>query len=183
MFKRAWCQIPIWSNHLTYIEMKIFKVFSLIWWHWWTPAFVTPTIDQLITMLMEMGYIFEKDKEKNISRIKKACLPSQWHFLIFVITRCLLKSVGGGSRGITNLWTIMYSLYYDVKVEYASIIWENFLTNLPASKNYFKVDHTLWWSTIIHDTITNALQSSGGILDGKIPTFLSMTPYKILAIS
>ncbi|CAH1413787.1 unnamed protein product [Lactuca virosa] len=44
----------------------------------------------------------------------------------------------------------MYGLYYDVKVDYASIPWEEFLTYIPASKKNFKIYHPRWWKHLDH---------------------------------
>ncbi|CAH1445406.1 unnamed protein product [Lactuca virosa] len=100
-------------------------------------TFITPSSAQLLTMFKEMGYKFEGKKEPCLSRIRKSCLPTPWHFLSSVLTRCLFGSVGGRSRGKKDLWILMYGLFYDINVDYASILWEDFLNFLPASKNNF----------------------------------------------
>ncbi|CAI9292070.1 unnamed protein product [Lactuca saligna] len=87
-------------------------------------TFVTPTSAQLLTMFKEMGYKFEDEQEPCLSRIQKFCIPTPWHFLSSVLTRCLFGSVGGRSRGKTNLWILMYGLFYDINIYYVSILWE-----------------------------------------------------------
>ncbi|CAH1448062.1 unnamed protein product [Lactuca virosa] len=56
-------------------------------------TFVTPTSAQLLTMFKNMGYKFEDNSEPCLSRNKKSCLPTPWHFLTFVLTRCLLDQL------------------------------------------------------------------------------------------
>ncbi|CAH1417173.1 unnamed protein product [Lactuca virosa] len=51
-------------------------------------TFVTTSSAQLLTMFKEMRYKFKEKVEPNLSRIKKARLPTPWHFLSFVLTRC-----------------------------------------------------------------------------------------------
>ncbi|CAI9265321.1 unnamed protein product [Lactuca saligna] len=102
-------------------------------------TFVTPTSAQLLTMFKEMWYKFQDKKEPCLSRIQKSCLPTPWHFLSSVLTRCLFGSVGGRNKGKTDLWILMYGLFYDINVDYTSILWEDFLNFLPASKNKFLI--------------------------------------------
>ncbi|CAI9283899.1 unnamed protein product [Lactuca saligna] len=103
-----------------------------------------------------MGYKFEDENEPCLSRIRKSCLPTPWNFLSSVLARCFFGSVGGRSRGKTDLWILIYWLFYDINVDYASILWEYFLNFLPASKNKFLIHHPRWWSIIIYDTIHNS---------------------------
>ncbi|CAI9278033.1 unnamed protein product [Lactuca saligna] len=126
-------------------------------------TFVIPTSTQLLTMFMEMGYKFEDKQEPCLSRIQKSCLPTPWHFLSSVLTRCLCRSVNGCSKGKTDLWILMYGLFYDINVDYTSILWEDFLNFLPASKNKFLIYHPCWWSIIIYDAIHNSNLAPGWI--------------------
>ena len=73
----------------------------------------------------------------------------------------------------------MYELFYDINVDYASILWEDFLTFLPASKNNFLIHHSRWWSIIIHDVINNSNHTLDETPEGPLPQFLRMTPYMI----
>ncbi|CAH1427027.1 unnamed protein product [Lactuca virosa] len=122
-------------------------------------TFVTPSSAQLVIIFKEMGYKFEEKVEPNLSRNNKARLPMQWHFLSSVLTQCLFGSVGGRSLGSTNLWIVMYGLYYDINVDYMSILSEDLLTFLPASKNKFEIP------------------------EGPLPLFLHMSPYQIRTTS
>ncbi|CAH1413593.1 unnamed protein product [Lactuca virosa] len=142
-------------------------------------TFVTPTSAQLLTMFKEMGYKFEDEQEPCLSRTQKSCLPTPWHFLSSVLTRCLFGSVGGRSKGKTDLCILMYGLFYDINVDYASILWEDFLNFLPASKNKFLIHHPRWWSIIIYDAIHNSNLALGWIPEGPQPHFLCMTSYRI----
>ncbi|CAH1415951.1 unnamed protein product [Lactuca virosa] len=142
-------------------------------------TFATPSSPQLLTMFKEMGYTFEENTEPNLSRIRKACLPTPWHFLSSVLTRCVFGSVGGHIRGKTDLWVFMYGLFDGINVDYTSILWEDFLTFLFASKNKFLIHHPRWWSIIIHDVINNRNLRPEGTPEGPQPQFLRMTPYRI----
>ncbi|CAI9279236.1 unnamed protein product [Lactuca saligna] len=146
-------------------------------------TFSTPTSAQLLTMFKEMGYKFEDEQEPCLSRIWKSCLPTPWHFLRSVLTRCLFGSVGGRSKGKTDLWILMYGLFYDINVDYTSILWEDFLNFLPASKNKFLIHHPCWWSIIIYDAIHNSNLAPGWIPEGPKPHFSCMTPYQIRTTS
>ncbi|CAI9280917.1 unnamed protein product [Lactuca saligna] len=146
-------------------------------------TFVTPTSAQLLTMFKEMRYKFEDEQEPCISRIQKSCIPTPWHFHSFVLTRCLFGSVGGRRKGKTDLWILMYGLFYDINVDYASILWEDFLNFLPASKNKFLIHHPRWWSIIIYHAIHNSNLAPGWIPEGPQPHFLCMTPYRIRTTS
>ncbi|CAH1432992.1 unnamed protein product [Lactuca virosa] len=134
-------------------------------------------------MFKEIGYKFEEKVEQNLSRIKKALIPTPWHFLSSVLTRCLFGSVGGRSRGKTDLWIVMYGLFYDINVDYVSILWEDFLTFLPALNNKFLIHHPRWWSIIIHDVINNSNLTPEEIPKGPLPLFLHMSPYQIRTAS
>ncbi|CAI9294425.1 unnamed protein product [Lactuca saligna] len=142
-------------------------------------TFVTPTSAKLFTMLKEMGYKFEDEQEPCLSRIQKSFLPTPWHFLSFVLTRCLFGSVGGCSKGKTDLWILMYGLFYDINVDYASILWEDFLNFLPTSESKFLIRHPCWWSIIIYDAIHNSNLAPGWIPEGPHQHFLCMMPYRI----
>ncbi|CAH1452716.1 unnamed protein product [Lactuca virosa] len=146
-------------------------------------TFVTPTSAQLLTMFKDMGYKFEDNSEPCLSRIKKSCLPTPWHFLTSVLTRCLFGSVGGRSKGKTDLWILMYGLFYDVNVDYTSILWDDFLNFLPASKNKFLIHHPRWWSIILHNVINNSNLTIDGIPEGPKPQFLCMTLYRMTIAS
>ncbi|CAI9303671.1 unnamed protein product [Lactuca saligna] len=102
-----------------------------------------------------MGYKFEENTEPNLSRNGKACLPTPWHFLSFFFTRCLYGSVDGHICSKIDLLIVMYGLFYDINVDYAYILWEDFLTFFPELKNKFLIHHPRWWSIIIHDVINN----------------------------
>ncbi|CAH1432415.1 unnamed protein product [Lactuca virosa] len=66
----------------------------------------------------------------------------------------------------------MYGLFYDINVDYASILWEDFLNFLPASKNKFLIHHPRWRSIIIHDAIHNSNLAPGSIREGPQPHIL-----------
>ncbi|CAH1422976.1 unnamed protein product [Lactuca virosa] len=121
-------------------------------------TFVTPSSAQLLTMFKEMGYKFEDKTEPCLSRIRKSCLPTSWHFLSSVLTGCLFGSVSGRSR-------------------------EDFLNFLPDSKNKFLIHHPRWWSIIINDAIHNSNLAPGWIPEGPQPHFLCMKPYRIRTTS
>ncbi|CAH1451719.1 unnamed protein product [Lactuca virosa] len=135
-------------------------------------TFFTPSSAQLLTMFKGMGYKFEENSKLNLSRNRKACLPTPWHFLNSILTRCIFGSVGGRTHGKTDLWIVMYGLFYDINVAYASLIWEDVLTFLPASKNKFLIHHPCGWSIIIHDVINNSNLTPKGIPEGPLPKFL-----------
>ncbi|CAH1444252.1 unnamed protein product [Lactuca virosa] len=69
------------------------------------------------------------------------------------------------------------------RVDYVSILWEDFLPFLPASKNKFLIHHPRWWSIIIHDVINNSNLKLEELLEGPLPLFLHMSPYRICTAS
>ncbi|CAH1420039.1 unnamed protein product [Lactuca virosa] len=85
----------------------------------------------------------------------------------------------GCSRSKTDNWIVMYGLFYGINVDYTSILWEDFLTFLPTSKNKFLIPYPYWWSIIIHDVINNSNLTPEKIPEGPLPLYLRISPYRI----
>ncbi|CAI9298223.1 unnamed protein product [Lactuca saligna] len=70
----------------------------------------------------------------------------------------------------------MCGLFYDINVDYTSILWEDFLTFLHALKNKFLIHHPCWWSIVSHDVINNINRTPDEILEDPQPHFLYQPP-------
>lgn len=73
----------------------------------------------------------------------------------------------------------MYGVFYNINIDYASILWEYFLTFLPTSKTKFLNHHPRWWPIIIHDIINNSNLEPEEILEGPLEPFFHMSPCRI----
>ncbi|KAI3503742.1 hypothetical protein L1887_32191 [Cichorium endivia] len=91
---------------------------------------MVPSADQLVTMFNEMGY--EPLLEK-ISMFKKNQLPDLWRYFFSIFLRCLSGRTSGLDSASVAFQGLLYGIYYDVKVDFVSILWIDFCSHINHS--------------------------------------------------
>lgn len=51
-----------------------------------------------------------------------------------------------------QFYYVMSSLYYGMKVEYASLIWDEFTTSIKHKKKTTDIANAHFWGLILHET-------------------------------
>lgn len=90
-----------------------------------------PSFDQVLQILNEMEY---NPHISLISDFRKSKLPVIWIFFLGVIIRCLTGRNFGLNKAKLQLYFVMDGLYYGLKVDYASLLWDEFTTYIKHSK-------------------------------------------------
>ncbi|KAI3779340.1 hypothetical protein L2E82_09040 [Cichorium intybus] len=132
---------------------------------------VVPSAEQLVEMFNEMGY---SPPLERISTFKKNQLPDLWRYFFSIFLRCLSGRTSGLDSASVSFQSILYGIYYDVKVDYATILWNDFCSHINHSLKGTEMAHPRFWAIIVH---AHYLQA-GVVLDVSLPE-LRYTPIAI----
>ncbi|KAI3503762.1 hypothetical protein L1887_32211 [Cichorium endivia] len=88
---------------------------------------VIPTAEQLVDMFNAMGY---EPQLETISNFKKKQLPDLWWYFFSIFLRCLSGRTSGLDSVSQSFQSLLYGIYFDVKVDFASILWADFCSHI-----------------------------------------------------
>ncbi|KAL7585778.1 hypothetical protein Lser_V15G44222 [Lactuca serriola] len=108
--------------------------------------YVTPTSEELIDMFNSMGH---EPYMKKVSDFKKSKLPAVWSLLFGFILRGLTSRTGGLDAGPKELLSLMYGLYKGVKVDFATVLWGEFVDSIKHSKRATELSSHRFWGLIV----------------------------------
>ncbi|KAI3708821.1 hypothetical protein L2E82_38300 [Cichorium intybus] len=107
---------------------------------------VVPSADQLVGMFNEMGY--DPPLEK-ISLFKKNQLPDLWRYFFSIFLRCLSGRTSGLDSASVAFQSLLYGIFYDVKVDYASILWTDFCSHINHSLKGTEIANPRFWAIVV----------------------------------
>ncbi|KAI3494511.1 hypothetical protein L1887_40760 [Cichorium endivia] len=116
---------------------------------------MVPSADQLVTMFNEMGY--EPLLEK--------------------ISMCLSGRTSGLDSASVAFQGLLYGIYYDVKVDFASMLWTDFCSHINHSLKGTEIANVRFWAIVVHAHY----QKSGYVPDPSL-TEMRFTPIAIPAL-
>ncbi|KAI3494522.1 hypothetical protein L1887_40729 [Cichorium endivia] len=108
---------------------------------------VVPSAEQLVEMFNEMGYSPPLEK---ISTFKKNQLPDLWRYYFSIFLRCLSGRTSGLDSASVSFQTMLYGIYYDVKVDYATILWTDFCSHINHSLKGTEISNARFWAIVVH---------------------------------
>ncbi|KAI3708561.1 hypothetical protein L2E82_37806 [Cichorium intybus] len=108
---------------------------------------VVPFAEQLVDMFNEMGY--EPQLEK-ISTFKKNQLPDLWRYFFSIFLRCLSGRTSGLDSASVAFQSLLYGIYYDVKVDFTSILWADFCSHINHSLKGTEISNARFWAIVVH---------------------------------
>ncbi|KAI3778967.1 hypothetical protein L2E82_08357 [Cichorium intybus] len=108
---------------------------------------VVPSADQLVSMFNEMGY---EPLLERISTFKKNQLPDLWRYFFSIFLRCLSGGTSGLDSASVTFQGLLYGIYYDVKVDFASIIWTDFCSHINHSMKGTEIANARFWAIVVH---------------------------------
>ncbi|XP_023737216.1 uncharacterized protein LOC111885168 isoform X1 [Lactuca sativa] len=108
--------------------------------------YVTPTSEELIDVFNSMGH---EPYMKKVSDFKKSRLPAVWSLLFGFILRGLTSRTGGLDAGPKELLSLMYGLYKGVNVDFATVLWNEFVDSIKHSKRATELSAHRFWALIV----------------------------------
>ncbi|KAI3708790.1 hypothetical protein L2E82_38243 [Cichorium intybus] len=123
---------------------------------------VTPSAEQLVDMFNEMGYFPLLEK---ISLFKKNQLPDLWRYFFSIFLRCLSGRTSGLDSASVAFQSLLFGIYYDVKVDYASILWADFCSHINHSLKGTEISNARFWAIVVHAHY----QKTGYVADPSLP--------------
>ncbi|KAI3505775.1 hypothetical protein L1887_28011 [Cichorium endivia] len=108
---------------------------------------VVPSADQLVTMFNEMGY---EPLLESISTFKKNQLPDLWGYFFSIFLRCLSGRTSGVDSASVAFQGLLFGIYYDVKVDFASIMWADFCSHINHSLKGTEISNARFWAIVVH---------------------------------
>lgn len=95
------------------------KIFSQILELDFDNQFETPIIDVVLRVLNEMGYT---PYIKMIDDFKNSNIPFLWNYFFGIILQCIIGRNSRPDKEKHSFYIVLYGVYYNVKVDYASIL-------------------------------------------------------------
>ncbi|XP_042753839.1 uncharacterized protein LOC111885171 [Lactuca sativa] len=108
--------------------------------------YVTPTSEELIDMFNSMGH---KPYMKKVSDFKKSKLPAVWSLLFGFILRGLTSRACGLDAARREVLSLMYGLYKGVNVDFATVLWGDFVDSIKHSKRATELSAHRFWGLIV----------------------------------
>ncbi|KAI3680400.1 hypothetical protein L2E82_50387 [Cichorium intybus] len=108
---------------------------------------VVPSADQLVSMFNEMGY---EPLLERISTFKKNQLPDLWRYFFTIFLRCLSVRTSGLDSASVTFQGLLYGIYYDVKVDFTSILWTDFCSHINHSMKGTEIANVRFWAIVVH---------------------------------
>ncbi|KAL7585994.1 hypothetical protein Lser_V15G44225 [Lactuca serriola] len=108
--------------------------------------YVTPTSEDLIDMFNSMGH---EPYMKKLSEFKKSKLPAVWSLLFGFILRGLTSRACGLDAARREVLSLMYGLYKGVNVDFATVLWGDFVDSIKHSKRETELSAHRFWGLIV----------------------------------
>ncbi|CAH1445305.1 unnamed protein product [Lactuca virosa] len=108
--------------------------------------YVTPTSEELIDMFNSMGH---EPYMKKVSDFKKSRLPAVWSLLFGFILRGLTSRACGLDAARREVLSLMYGLYKGVDVDFATVLWGDFVDSIKHSKRATELSAHRFWGLIV----------------------------------
>ncbi|KAI3700455.1 hypothetical protein L2E82_45085 [Cichorium intybus] len=108
---------------------------------------VVPSADQLVSMFNEMGY---EPLLERISTFKKNQLPDLWRYFFSIFLRCLSGRTSSLDSASVTFQGLLYGIYYDVKVDFATILWTEFCSHINHSLKGTEIANARFWAIVVH---------------------------------
>lgn len=86
-----------------------------------------------------------------ISQFKKSSLPCGWNFLFGIFVQCLTGHSVGLYKAKLEIYAMIVGLYYDLNVDYATQLWEEFGPSITHTNVENGVSCARYWSLILRD--------------------------------
>ena len=80
------------------------------------------------------------------SDFNKSGLPCIWNFLFGIYIFCLIGQSVGLDKGRMEVYAMVVGLYYDLKVDYATQIWKEFIKSLEKMNMVNGISCAHYWS-------------------------------------
>ncbi|KAI3680362.1 hypothetical protein L2E82_50347 [Cichorium intybus] len=143
---------------------------------------VTPSAEQLVDMFNEMGYFPQLEK---ISLFKKNQLPDLWRYFFSIFLRCLSGRTSGLDSASVAFQSLLFGIYYDVKVDYASILWADFCSHINHSLKGTEISNARSLPEMRYTPITvSPLDDEPAVYCAQIPiAMLSKVPMECIEVS
>lgn len=112
-----------------------------------TTTFDHPPPHKLESMIYKMGYAYKLSKLYHLS---KGHISPLWQCLIHYIIKCLTGKVGGTDQLNKRFVELLWSLYTGHEIDYADVLFEDFLSYIPTSqKSKGKIHSARFWAMCI----------------------------------
>ncbi|KAI3499751.1 hypothetical protein L1887_35560 [Cichorium endivia] len=106
---------------------------------------VVPSADQLVTMFYEMGY---EPLLERIRTFKKNQLPDLWGYFFSIFLRCLSGRTSGLDSASVAFQGLLFGIYYDVKVDFASVLWADLCSHINHSLKGTEISNARLWAIV-----------------------------------
>lgn len=100
-------------------------------------------------MFNEMGY---NPPILVVSSSKKSSLLIMWNFFSRVTLRCLIGRSLGLDKAKLQFYFVMVVLYYGMKFDYASLLWDKFITYIKNLEKSTEIINARFWSLILNES-------------------------------
>ncbi|KAI3503835.1 hypothetical protein L1887_32289 [Cichorium endivia] len=120
--------VALHNDQRVVIDKKIFAEALHLPYH--KSTFDQPTDGDLKSMIYNMGYMYDLPK---LFYMSKGHISPIWQCRIHYIIKCLTGKMGGTDQLNKRLMGLHWSLYSGREVDYAAILFDDFLNYMPSS--------------------------------------------------
>lgn len=113
-----------------------------------TGPFYDVSVEHVVSMFNEMGH---QPPLTGLSHFRKTDLPWVWNFLFGIFLRCLTGRSLGLDKAKLVVYAMIVGLYYDLNVDYATQLREEFYTGINHTSVTNRVSCARYWSLILRD--------------------------------
>ncbi|KAI3499621.1 hypothetical protein L1887_35425 [Cichorium endivia] len=143
--------ICLHNDHRVVLDKNTFAKALNLPYH--TSNFDQPSDNDLRFMIYNMGYMYDFPK---LFHMSKGHISPLWKCLIHYIIKCLTGKMGGTDQLNKRLMTVLWSLYSGRKVDYAGILFDDFLHYVPSSlKPTGQIHSARFWAICIEHIYQN----------------------------
>ncbi|KAI3493585.1 hypothetical protein L1887_40787 [Cichorium endivia] len=143
--------ICLHNDHRVVLDKKTFTKALNLPYH--TSNFDQPSDSDLKSMIYNMGYMYDLPK---LFHMSKGHISPLWQCLIHYIIKCLTGKMGGTDQLNKRLMTLLWSLYSGRKVDYAGILFDDFIHYVPSSlKPTGQIHSARFWAICIEHIYQN----------------------------
>lgn len=103
-------------------------------------------------MFYQMGYM---GNLTILSKFKKPNLPPMWNGLFTLIFKSFSDRIIGSDSESKLFYNILYGLYYEINLDYGSILWAQLVQSTVSSTRHSEISCTRFWSLIVQRAITH----------------------------
>ncbi|KAI3496674.1 hypothetical protein L1887_39045 [Cichorium endivia] len=154
------------------LDKKVFAAALHLPYH--EAQFDHPSPHQLETMIYKMGYAYKLVK---LYQLSKGNISPLWKCLIHYMIKCFTGTTGGTDQLSKRLLELLWSLFTGNEIDYAEIIFEDFLSYIPTSqKSKGKIHSARFWAICI-EHLYQVFQIPIPALDGDKLEIPEAKPY------